>query len=461
MLKIYNSLHGEKQPFEPLVPGKVSLYACGMTVYDYCHIGHARVMCFYDTVVRYLRWSGFDVTYVRNITDIDDKIIKRAQENDETVTALTERFITAMHEDAAFLGVGSPEHEPKATTYIEKMIALIQTLMDRGYAYQDSAGDVCFSVRKDEDYGKLSNRDLDDLRSGARIDVSQSKKDPLDFILWKQAKSGEPSWGSPWGAGRPGWHIECSTMSSDILGQPFDIHGGGIDLKFPHHENEIAQSESACDKPFCRYWMHSGHVQVNQQKMSKSLGNFTTIRALREDYRGEALRYFLISGHYRSPLGFSDEVIKQANAALARLYTALRGLDLSQSVVAGNFSQRFRVAMDDDFNTPEALAVLFDLAKEINRLKEQGDIKAASSLAGELVSLGAMLGLLSQDPDAFLQAGTELSEEEILVLIAERNAARAEKNWQRADEVRDQLYQQGVVIEDSAEGTTWRQREAD
>ena len=458
MLKIYNSLSREKQVFVPIEPGQVRMYVCGMTVYDYCHVGHARVLVVFDAVQRWLRASGYDVTYVRNITDIDDKIIKRALENNETIAQLTDRFIAFMNEDADALGVERPDHEPRATAYVPQMLDLIGKLEANGLAYKASDGDVNFSVRKFNGYGKLSGKSLDDLRAGERVDVDQAKHDPLDFVLWKHAKEGEPFWESPWGRGRPGWHIECSAMSSDLLGVQFDIHGGGQDLQFPHHENEIAQSEGAHQCTFVNYWMHNGFVRVDDEKMSKSLGNFFTVREVLKKFDAEVVRFFILRAHYRSPLNYSDAHLEDARQSLGRLYTALKAVAPEDVLVDWNeaHAQRFRAAMDDDFNTPEALAVLFELASEVNRSK-------SSALAGQLRALAGLLGLLKREPQAFLQA-TPAGEEgdpgltlaAIEALIADRAAAKKARDFALADRIRADLLAGGVVLEDSAQGTSWR-----
>lgn len=458
MLEIYNTLTKQKEPFIPRQPGKIGLYVCGMTVYDYCHIGHARIMVCFDVMTRYLRLRGFDVTYVRNITDIDDKIIKRAQENGEDYSVLTERFIQAMHEDQAALGVLPPTEEPRATSYIVAMQALIQRLLDKAYAYVADNGDVYYDVSQFTSYGCLAHQDLDKLRAGARVAVVDVKQDPLDFVLWKLAKPGEPSWESPWGAGRPGWHIECSAMSMQCLGDEFDLHGGGGDLVFPHHENEIAQAVAATDKSFAHAWLHVGFVQIDKEKMSKSLGNFFTIREVLAQCSGEALRYFLMASHYRSPLNYSTDALAGAHAALERFYLTLRDVDLTAKPLEGSeFERQFCAAMDDDFNTPVALAVLFDLAREVNRVR--GDDPALANSLGALLRRLANegLGLLNQDPDLFLQATSE-DAAEIEALIAARQAAREQKNWSEADRLRDELLAKGVVLEDAATGTTWRQQ---
>ncbi len=460
MLQIYNSQTRLKAPFQPLVPGKVRMYVCGMTVYDLCHLGHARVLVVFDTVYRHLRRLGYEVTYVRNITDIDDKIIRRANENGESVEALTARYIAAMHEDADRLGVLRPDDEPRATAHMAEIQDMITRLLDKGHAYTADNGDVYYSVSSFADYGKLSGKDPRDLRAGARVDVDEAKRDPLDFALWKAAKPGEPAWESPWGQGRPGWHIECSAMSTCCLGDQFDIHGGGADLMFPHHENEIAQSEGATGKPFVRYWMHNGFVRINDEKMSKSLGNFFTVRDILERYQAEEVRYFMLSSHYRSPLNYDDGQLDGARAALTRLYTALRGLPKGgERAGAEAYRERFDAAMNDDFNTPEALAVLFDLARELNRVRAQDEV-AAAGLAAELRWLAGDLGLLEQDPEAYLKAGGDadegLSDGDIDDLIARRAAARKARDFHEADRIRDVLQEAGVVLEDGAAGTSWR-----
>jgi len=457
MLKLYNSLHREIQDFTPIDPGRVRMYVCGMTVYDYCHIGHARVMVVFDMVARWLRASGFDVTYVRNITDIDDKIIRRAGENGESIRALTDRFIAFMNEDAEALGVLKPDFEPRATEYVPQMLAMIDQLEQNGLAYKAGSNDVCYAVRKFDGYGKLSGKSLEDLRAGERVDVREGKHDPLDFVLWKSAKAGEPAeaqWDSPWGRGRPGWHIECSAMGSDILGRHFDIHGGGQDLQFPHHENEIAQSEGAHQCAFVNYWLHNGFVRVDDEKMSKSLGNFFTIREVLKQYDAEVVRFFILRAHYRSPLNYSDAHLDDARGALSRLYTALKGcasdgrLDWDEP-----HARRFKAAMDDDFGTPEAMAVLFDLANEVNRGHDP-------RLAVQLKGLGGVLGLLQRDPVEFLQsapgAAGELAAEDIEARIAARAAAKKAKNFAESDRIRDELKVAGIVLEDGPQGTTWR-----
>ena len=459
MLKLYNTLAKEKQIFVPIEPGRVRMYVCGMTIYDLCHLGHARMMLVFDMVLRWLRASGYQVTYVRNITDIDDKIIRRAAENGESIKALTDRNIAYMHEDLAALGGLPPDIEPRATEFVAQMQAMISRLIERGLAYQADNGDVCFSVRSFPEYGKLSGKSLDDLRAGERVDVERSKHDPLDFVLWKSAKDDEPEaakWDSPWGRGRPGWHIECSAMGSELLGTHFDIHGGGQDLQFPHHENEIAQSEGAHGGTYVNYWLHNGFVRVDDEKMSKSLGNFFTIRDVLKSYDPEVVRFFILRAHYRSPLNHSDTHLNDAKSALTRLYTALKGYRGEVSVDWQDaYAIRFREAMDDDFGTPEACAVLFDLATEVNR---SGDLR----LAGQLKALGGVLGLLQRDPESFLQAGVPgggdsiLSAAQIDARIAARTAAKKAKNFAEADRIRDELKASGVILEDSAAGTSWR-----
>ena len=463
MLTIYNSLSKRKEPFESIEPGKVRMYVCGMTVYDYCHIGHARVLVVFDVVYRFLRHLGYEVTYVRNITDIDDKIINRARENGEDCDALTARFIQAMHEDADALGVLRPDSEPRATDTIAPILDMIEELERRGFAYQAENGDVYYSVAKFADYGHLSGKKIDELRAGERVEIDPGKRDPLDFVLWKSAKPGEPSWPSRYGAGRPGWHIECSAMSTSLLGRHFDIHGGGQDLQFPHHENEIAQSEAASGEKFVNYWMHNGFVRVNEEKMSKSLGNFFILRDVLKTYRAEEIRYFIVSSHYRSQLNYSEEQLDGARAALQRLYAALLDTRAAEPEEGAEeeYRGRFDAAMFDDFNTAGAVAVLFDLVREINRAKQAGD-EAQHGLASLLRRLGAVLGLLQDDPEDFLKsrAGQQagLSDDEVDQLVELRRQARVEKNWSEADRLRDQLAEAGIEIEDGPEGTRWRRR---
>ena len=457
MLKLFNSLSKQKEEFSPLTPGEVKLYVCGVTTYDYCHIGHARTYVAFDVVVRYLRYLGYKVTYVRNITDVDDKIIVRAAENGEEISDLTERFIGYMHEDFAALNLVEPDIEPRVTTHMDEIIALIETLIAKQHAYEAN-GDVLFDVSSFQDYGKLSRQDLEQLQAGARVSVAQSKQDPLDFVLWKGAKAGEPSWPSPWGAGRPGWHIECSAMNGKHLGKHFDIHGGGSDLMFPHHENEVAQSCCAHDTPYVNYWMHSGMVQVNEEKMSKSLGNFFTIREVLAEYDAETVRFFLLSGHYRSQLNYSEAHLQQARASLERLYTALRGVDGvdPESAAREQFDVRFKAALNDDFNVPEAMSVLFEVAREINKLHTQ-DPQRAGQFASLLKEYAAVLGILQQDPETFFTSGQDGNEvAEIEALIKQRNDARASKDWAQADQARDRLLDMGISLEDGPQGTTWR-----
>ena len=504
MLQIHNSLTGRKEPFTPLEPGKVRMYVCGITVYDYCHLGHARMLIVFDVVRRHLEASGYDVTFVRNITDIDDKIIQRAQQNGEPMQALTERFIRAYHEDCAALGISLGDHEPRATEFVSQIVAMVQRLVDKGYAYAAANGDVYYAVAKFEPYGQLSGKRLADLRAGARIEVDEAKRDPLDFVLWKAAKPGEPAWDSPWGPGRPGWHIECSAMSVEILGPHFDVHGGGMDLKFPHHENEIAQTCAACDSKFVNVWMHNGFVRVDDEKMSKSLGNFFTVREVLEWVRDpEVVRYFIVNSQYRGPINYTPDSLAQADAALERLYLALRGTspmsvgegsgtspasvgEVARSAGEGSATARFNAAMDDDFNTPIAIAELQALAREINTAKATGDLAKATRIATELRALGARLGLLALEPEVFLRktasrkaagisaepatlelkggeaafvvnAVIALSDAEIDRLIDERAAARKAKNFRESDRIRDLLATSGVVLEDMPGGRTlWR-----
>ena len=462
MLKIYNTLTNQKEVFKPIDPSMVGIYVCGMTVYDFCHMGHARVLVMFDVITRHLRRNFKDVKYIRNITDIDDKIISRAIENNEDIFTLTKRFIDAMHEDEIALGVISPDIEPKATDSIEQMINMIESLIKNGLAYQGKNGDVFYSVRKFKNYGKLSGKNLDDLESGARVDIESNKDDPLDFVLWKMAKSNEPKWPSPWGDGRPGWHIECSAMSTHFIDDHFDIHGGGMDLTFPHHENEIAQSEGATGCKFVNTWMHVGFVNINDEKMSKSLNNFFTIRDILEKYDGETLRYFLISSHYRSPLNFSNTNIDSAKSALKRLYTATRGLSDNVDIdyVSNNnldYEDRFNSALNDDFNTPIAISILFEIAKQIN-VERLNDLKKANALSQLLKKLANFLGILEYDADEYLKQGSELSENEILDKISKREQARLSKDFAMSDQVRDELLEFGIILEDTADGTTWRRR---
>ncbi len=460
-LKIYNTLARDKQVFVPLQPGKINMYVCGMTVYDYCHVGHARMMMAFDVIYRWFKASGYDVKYVRNITDIDDKIIKRAIENNETMSQLTTRFIKAMDEDTQALGILAPDYQPRATEHVPHMLSIIEKLEDKELAYQGDDGDVNYAVRNFPGYGKLSGKSLDDLRAGERVDVNTGKRDPLDFVLWKAAKESEPveaKWDSKWGKGRPGWHIECSAMSCAMLGEHFDIHGGGADLQFPHHENEIAQSEGAFGAPMANYWIHNGFVRVDNEKMSKSLGNFFTIRDVLKKYDAEVVRFFILRAHYRSPLNYSDAHIDDAKGALTRLYTALNGIELGNEALSVDWDEphakRLRDAMDDDFNTPLAVAELFDLASEVNKSKSVVDARQLKALAG-------VLGLLERSPQQFLQAGSPaqggMEEAAILDAIARRAAAKKARNFQEADAIRTELTAAGVVLEDKPDGTTnWR-----
>jgi cysteinyl-tRNA synthetase len=465
MLKIYNSLTNQKEKFTPIEKNKINMYVCGMTVYDYCHLGHARVMVAFDVVYRYLKATGYEVNYVRNITDIDDKIIQRANENGEDFTALTERFIDAMHEDERALGVLEPTAEPKATDNIAAIIAMITKLIDTDYAYRgsikDGASGVYYDVSKFEEYGKLSGRNPDDLRSGERVEVNTDKDDPLDFVLWKVAKANEPSWDSPWGKGRPGWHIECSAMSTQMLGNHFDIHGGGHDLQFPHHENEIAQSEACTGEKFANYWMHNGFIRIDEEKMSKSLGNFFTIRDVLKDYKAEVIRYFMLTSQYRSPLNYSTDQLDSAKASLDRLYTSIRNLSLNidDAEIDSIYETRFLGAMNDDFNTPEALSVLFDISKEINRKLNDDKMEGAVKLGNILLRLVSLLGLLENDVEAWFkgEAKTDgMDNNSIDELVQQRISAKADKDWAKADEIRDQLQAQGISLEDSGAETIWR-----
>jgi cysteinyl-tRNA synthetase len=458
MITIYNSLSQKKEAFNPLETNKVKIYVCGVTVYDYCHLGHARTYTAFDIIIRYFRWQGYEVTYVRNITDIDDKIINRANDKKTDFHIIVDEFTQAMHEDFSAIGLLTPTHEPRATDVIPDMIAMIEKLLANKHAYIAENGDVYFSVRQFKKYGCLAHRDIEKLESGARVEINDVKQDPLDFVLWKLAKPNEPKWSSPWGEGRPGWHIECSAMSTILLGDTFDIHGGGKDLIFPHHENELAQSEAATGTPFVNYWMHAGYLQIDKEKMSKSLGNFFTIRDLIKVYPAEVLRYFLITSHYRSPLQYSETVLQQSRNALERFYTALRDLPQAEAITNSDFEGRFILSMNDDFNTPIALSVLFDLAHEIQRCKEQ-DIQSAAALGSLLKKLGNVLGILQDDPVVFLQVGSkklDVDVEKIEALIVARNRARDEKNWAEADRVRDTLAKMFITLEDGPNGTIWK-----
>lgn len=462
MLQIYNTLSRQKEIFKPLNAGKVGLYVCGVTVYDLCHIGHARTYIGFDNIVRYLRFSGYDVTYVRNVTDVDDKIIKRAIENNETCEQLTARTIADMHQDFDALNILRPSIEPRVTTHMQEIITMVEQLVTKNHAYVADSGDVLFDVSSFAQYGELSGQDLEQLQSGSRVEVDTSKRNPLDFVLWKMAKVGEPSWTSPWGEGRPGWHIECSAMNAKELGKHFDIHGGGSDLSFPHHENEIAQSCCAHDTPYVNYWIHTGMVQVDQTKMSKSLGNFFTIREVLANYDAETTRYFLTSGQYRSQLNYSTDNLDQARSSMERLYTALRDIDVTVDVTldkSNAYVEKFCKAMDDDFNTPEALSVLFEVAKELNVAKQNNETDKVAKLANILKSLGNLLGLLQQKPAEFLQGQGDNDEvAEIEALILQRNQARANKDWALADDARDKLNSMNIILEDSAGKTTWRKK---
>ena len=457
MLTIYNSETQQKEIFKPIRDHEVSLYVCGITVYDNCHLGHGRMLLTFDMVARYLRYRGFNLRYVRNITDIEDKIIKRANENQEPYTELTKRMIASMQDDCQQLNMISPDEEPRATAYVTEMLAMIQTLIDKGLAYVGDNGDVLYDVTRFESYGRLSHRKLEDMQAGSRVEVDKAKRNPFDFVLWKAAKPGEPSWSSPWGEGRPGWHIECSAMSKHCLHEHIDIHGGGADLLFPHHENEIAQSEGCSGHRFVNYWMHNGFLRIDDEKMSKSLGNFITLKQGFVDYAPEVLRYFMLSSHYRSPLNYSDQSLLNARQALVRFYQALRDVDAAdEQLDEADFESRFQAAMDDDFNTPEALAILFDLAKAINRLKETSDEKAGG-YAALLRKLAGVLGFLQADPQVFLQSGSQsVDADTVEALIAARNEARANKDWVKADALRDELQAMGVELEDGGARTAWR-----
>ena len=460
MLKIYNTLTNQKEEFQPIDANHIGIYVCGMTVYDFCHMGHARVLVMFDVITRHLRRTFPKVKYVRNITDIDDKIISRAIENNEDIYSLTNRFIDAMHEDEKSLGVLSPDIEPRATDSIDKMIDMIDILSKQGLAYQGKNGDVFYSVRKFKEYGKLSGKNLDDLMAGARVDIESNKKDPLDFVLWKKAKSDEPSWSSPWGDGRPGWHIECSAMSNHFISNHFDIHGGGMDLTFPHHENEIAQSEGANNCKFVNTWMHVGFVNIDDEKMSKSLNNFFTIRDVLKSYDGETLRYFLISSHYRSPLNYSEANIKSAQSGLKRLYNALKGLSINtedSSISGTDYEKKFNEALNDDFNTPMALSILFEIAKQIN-IERITNPEKAVALSSQLVKLGNYIGILEYNAEEYLKLGSELSESEISKKIEQREAARNNKEFALSDQIRDELIELGIILEDSINGTSWRRK---
>ena len=458
MLQIYNTLSRKKEVFKPITSNKVGLYVCGITIYDRCHIGHARTYVAFDIIARYFKYLGYDLTHVRNITDVDDKIIKRANENGESCEDLTLRMTAQMYQDFDDLNIMRPDIAPTVTGHMDEIIALVERLIERKHAYVASNGDVMFEVSTYKDYGKLSLQNLDMLQSGSRVDVDEAKRSPLDFVLWKMAKPDEPSWESPWGKGRPGWHIECSAMNLKHLGEHFDIHGGGSDLQFPHHENEIAQSCCAHDTPYVNYWMHGGMVQINKEKMSKSLNNFFTLRSVLDEYDAESVRFFLTSSHYRSQLNYSQDNLTQARASLERIYTALRDVTPTKVELKGNeYVKRFEKAMDDDFNCPEAMPVLFELAKEINRIKAT-DIAEASKLAFILVSLGEVLGVAQNSPEDFFQGGDADSDEvaEIEALIKQRNDARANKDWAMADDARDKLAALNIILEDGAGGTTWR-----
>ncbi|MDO9886287.1 cysteine--tRNA ligase [Glaesserella parasuis] len=457
MLKIYNTLKREKEEFKPIHPDHVGMYVCGVTVYDLCHFGHGRTFVSFDVIARYLRYLGYNLRYVRNITDVDDKIIKRSLENNETCDQLVNRMIIEMHKDFDALNILRPDVEPRATQHIPEIIAIVEKLLAKGHAYMAEDGDVMFNVESFQKYGALSRQNLEQLQAGARVEIKSVKRNPMDFVLWKMSKENEPSWDSPWGKGRPGWHIECSAMNSKELGNHFDIHGGGSDLMFPHHENEIAQSCCAHGDDYVNYWLHTGMLTINEEKMSKSLNNFFTIRDILNKYDCESVRYFFLTAQYRSLLDYSEENIGLARKALERLYTALRGCDWNVELVENDqYVTAFKESMDDDFNTPGALAVLFELAREINKLKAENQVEA-NKLAARLKQLAGVLGLLEQDPETFLQGDANNDEvAEIEALIKQRNEARASKNWAVADEARNKLTAMGIVLEDGANGTTWR-----
>ncbi len=461
MIQLHNSLTGRKEKLSMLIPGEVRMYVCGITVYDYCHVGHARMLVVFDTIRRHLLWRGLKVTFVRNITDIDDKIIERAAANGETMEALTERFITAMEEDCAALGILKPDHEPRATQYVPQIIAMVETLITRGHAYVAADGDVMYSVSSFDGYGQLSGKKLEDLRAGSRVEVNLGKRDPLDFVLWKHAKPGEPAWASPWGQGRPGWHIECSAMSTALLGTHFDLHGGGLDLKFPHHENEIAQSCGACDTRFVEQWLHNGFVSINDEKMSKSLNNFFTVRDVLPRLRPEVLRAFVLASHYRGPVNYAEDNLQQADRSLERLYLALRDVEPAAVVVPSAATIEFSRVMDDDFNTPEAMAVLQGLAGELNKATKGKSKASAPQLAAELKQLGSVLGLLQTPPETWLQTPGSLVDApplpvEIEAGLVARVQARAARDFATADAVRNTLAERGALLEDGVQGTRWR-----
>ncbi|ORU92855.1 MAG: cysteine--tRNA ligase [Cycloclasticus sp. symbiont of Bathymodiolus heckerae] len=458
-LKIFNTLTRQKETFRPIEEGKVGLYVCGMTVYDFCHIGHARVMVVFDVVSRYFKYLGYDIKYVRNITDIDDKIIARSIEANEDFTALTQRFIDEMHRDEVALNVQRPDLEPLATESINNIIKMIKSLIEKQHAYVGPNGDVYYSVESFDNYGQLSGRQLDDMNAGERVEVDVNKRNPFDFVLWKSAKPNEPSWTSPWGEGRPGWHIECSAMATCCLGNHFDIHGGGMDLQFPHHENEIAQSEAATGERYVNTWMHNGFVRIDDEKMSKSLGNFFTVRDVLKQYRGEEIRFFVLSSHYRSPLNYSNEQLNESRSALERLYTALRNIEPIENDQSSDYIRRFEEAMNDDFNSAKAISVLFECANEINKLRA-AEPKQAAKVASDLLTMAQPLGLLGQNADEFLKSAMwsndSISNKDINIAMSKRLAAKESKDWVLADQIRDQLKEQGVILEDSGKETTWR-----